>query len=354
MDFQVNRQNLRQCRFEPQPPLVPAQGEALLHIERYAFTANNITYAVFGEAMAYWSFFPAPAGWGRIPVWGYARVAQSRCEGLQEGERVFGYLPMSREVLLRPQRLAATHFSDGSAHRLALPAAYQHYTRLASSGDALHEDLAALWRPLFMTAFLIEDFLADNVHFGAQSVLLSSASSKTALGLAQRIRARGACSVVGLTSTRNLAFCRSTGYYDEVCDYRDLGALPASTPSIFVDMAGNGTLLHDIHHHYRDALRYSCMVGGTHWEQRSTQHGLPGAKPAFFFAPTQYKKRAADWGAGGVESRFEAAWQALRPSVQSWMQVQRGSGNAAIEQLYRQTLEGEVPPQYGHLLGPPT
>ena len=43
-----------------------------LAIVSFALTANNITYAAFGDAMNYWQFFPVPgddgAAWGCIPV----------------------------------------------------------------------------------------------------------------------------------------------------------------------------------------------------------------------------------------------------------------------------------------------
>ena len=80
LDFLVNRQDLRQ--FKLVPATAPAEidllpGQVLLSISMFGFTSNNVTYAAFGEAMQYWAFFPAPEGWGRIPVWGYGDVIRS-------------------------------------------------------------------------------------------------------------------------------------------------------------------------------------------------------------------------------------------------------------------------------------
>jgi len=77
LDFQVQRNDLRTTRLHPLA-LECRLGEILCRIERFALTANNITYGVFGEAMQYWNFFPAPEGWGRIPVWGHAEVVESK------------------------------------------------------------------------------------------------------------------------------------------------------------------------------------------------------------------------------------------------------------------------------------
>jgi hypothetical protein len=36
-----------------------ATGRPGFRVEKFALTANNITYAAFGEAMNYWGFYPA-------------------------------------------------------------------------------------------------------------------------------------------------------------------------------------------------------------------------------------------------------------------------------------------------------
>ena len=42
-----------------------------MRVDRFALTANNITYAVMGNQLKYWSLFPAPSGFGIVPVWGF-------------------------------------------------------------------------------------------------------------------------------------------------------------------------------------------------------------------------------------------------------------------------------------------
>jgi len=353
-DFLVSRSDLRQCRVAEAPRPEPQPGEALLRVDTFALTANNITYAVFGDAMRYWDFFPAPAGWGRIPVWGYATVVRSRHDALPEGERVYGYLPMSTHLVVQPGKVGDASFVDAAPHRAALPGPYQVYTRAAHvpGFGPEFEDVQSILRPLFFTSFLIEDFLADNDLFGATSVVVASASSKTALGVAfqlTRNRPRG-CRVIGLTSPRNVEFCRRVRYYDEVLTYDALASLPAGVPTVYVDMAGDGKLLHAVHDHFRDQLKHSCIVGATHWEDRATQHAMPGPKPQFFFAPTQIQKRRKDWEPGVLEQRLGAAWDALVPSVKPWLEVTHGRGAAAVEKTYREVLEGRSRPEQGHML----
>ena len=352
VDFLVSRADLRQCRFDTPAEAKLEPGQILLGIDKFALTSNNITYAVFGDAMSYWNFFPGPQGWGRVPVWGFADVLQSRHDGVAEGERVYGYLPMSTHLVVQPDRVADGTFMDGVAHRRPLPTPYQRYQNVSRlpGYDKATEDFHPLLVPLYATSFLIDDFLSDNDLFGARSVILSSASSKTAIGVAFLLKRFRRSEVIGLTSKGNLAFCEKLGCYDRVVTYDQIASLDAKTPSVFVDMAGDGKVLHDVHHHFRDALKYSCIVGAAHWENRETQHALPGPKPQFFFAPNQIKKRTQDWGPGGVDQHFAQVWQPFVDFVQPWMKIKHSRGESAVQEIYLRMLEGKVPADEGHML----
>jgi hypothetical protein len=354
-DFLISRANLRDCKFEPSTPMADVKlepGQVLLGVDKFAFTSNNVTYAVFGDAMQYWNFFPGPAGWGRVPVWGYAQVQRSRHDGVAEGERIYGYLPMSTHLVVQPDRVADGTFMDATSYRRPLPSPYQRYQRVASlpGYEPGLEDYQPLLVPLYATSFLIDDFLTDNGLFGARAVVLSSASSKTAMGVAFLLKRARRCEVIGLTSPGNVAFCEKLGCYDRVVPYDQIVSLDAKMPTVFVDMAGEGKVLHAIHHHLRDALKYSCIVGASHWEKRETQHALPGAKPVFFFAPNQIKKRAQDWGPGGVDRHFAEVWRPFVEFVRPWMKVVHSRGETAVQQLYLRMLDGKAPPDEGHML----
>jgi len=356
-DFLVRRDDLHQSAFfDAQDPstIALATGQVLLAVEAFAFTANNITYAVFGDAMRYWSFFPARQGWGSVPVWGFATVARSAHPEIREGERVYGYLPMSTHTVVQADAVTAGSFHDVSPHRRELAAIYNQYLRTAGDPgyDPAREAEQMLFRPLFLTGYLIDDFLGDAGFFGARSVVLSSASSKTAIGLAFCLwkRGREQCEVVGLTSRGNVAFVGGLGCYHRVVAYDDVASLPATTPTVFVDMAGDTGVTSSVHRHLGDALRYSCSVGGTHWENLAFGQEFPGPPPVLFFAPTHVAKRIADWGGAGLQQRTGDAWASFLPRVDRWITVERGSGREPIERVYRDTLEGRADPRRGYIL----
>jgi hypothetical protein len=208
-----------------------------------------------------------------------------------------------------------------------------------------------LFRPLFSTSFLIDDLLAEQGFFGARRVLLASASSKTALALAFLLSRRSGerPGVVGLTSDANRAFVESTGYYDQVIRYDAVDALDA-TPSALVDMAGDVRVRGAVHRRLGDALRYSCMVGATHWEAPRDAKKLPGPAPVVFFAPDRARERAGDWGAAGLEARVEASWQPFVASVSRWIKIERHVGPDAVRAAYLSLLEGRAAPDRGLVL----
>ena len=344
LDFLVARDDLRRHELAEVPVPEPGPGEILLRVDKFGFSANNVTYAALGDAMRYWDFFPAPAGWGRVPVWGYANVERSRHEAIEEGERVFGYLPMSTHAVLRPDRVGESGFADAAPHRAELPGVYQRYSRVRKPED---EDQEALWRPLFMTSFGAADFLAEHELYGARAVAFSSASSKTALGTAFLLSAQA--ELVGLTSARNVDFCRRLGYYDDVVPYDAIDSLSRETPTLFVDFAADERLVADLRRRLGPSLVETCVVGATHWEERGGD-ALGGAGWEFFFLPSWIERRRKDWGPGEFGRRYAAAWSDFLPSARIWLRIVRAQGPAAVQAVYREMLEGRTEPDVGHIL----
>ncbi|KRR28627.1 DUF2855 family protein [Bradyrhizobium retamae] len=357
-DFVVARNDLQQCKTieTPLPDAAALPDETLLvKVTRFAFTANNITYAVLGDRLKYWQLFPAPEGFGNVPVWGFGEVIASKHSGIAVGEILFGYFPMSTHLVIEAADVSKRALRDAAAHRQGVAPVYNAYARV--SGDPAFADrqgaYQALLRPLFMLSFLVDDFLAENEFYGAKSVMLSSASSKTAYGLAHLLHARGnGIKSIGLTSPGNTSFVKSLGCYDEVVTYENVSSLPTNSAVAYVDMTGNTPLRATLHRHFGEQMKYSGIVGLTHRRSSPDElaQALPGAKPQFFFAPDQIRKRAKEWGPGGVDIRFGAAWSGFVPNLERWMKVIENHGPAAVQRTYLDTLNGRVPPDQGLIL----
>lgn len=353
----VRKDKLQETSIRQQADVPLAPGQVRVRIDLFALTSNNITYAAFGEAMRYWDFYPSGAlGWGVIPVWGFGSVVQSDHPGVAVGERLYGYFPMADSVLLAPGRLSVAGFTDTSAHREPLARLYNHYVRCSSDPfySADTEPVQALLRPLFTTAWLIDDFLAESDFFGARVLLLSSASSKTAYATAFALAQRVGIEVAGLTSAANRVFCEGLGCYTRVLTYEQLNQIGApDLPCVFVDFAGNAELRRAVHTR-QTGLRYSASIGGTHITHLGGARDLPGPKPVLFFAPAQAARRHAQWGGPGLEQRLLGGWRAFLSAAtdrqRPWLVVQRHIGAPAVSAAYQAVLAGQGDPRVGHVL----
>ncbi|GIE31118.1 hypothetical protein Ait01nite_041630 [Actinoplanes italicus] len=326
-----------------------AAGEALLRVDRVGLTANNITYAVLGESMRYWRFFPGePRGlgpeWGLPPLWGFAEVAESATPGVEVGQRLYGYLPPAGHLVVRPERVDGTGFRDAAAHRADLPSPYNAYR--STEGDAAYradrEDLLILFRPLFFTSFMLADQVADNDFHGARQLIISSASSKTAYAAAHELHGRGP-RLIGLTSAGNVDFTRSLGCYDEVLTYDDVDTLDPA-PAVYLDLSGAPATRAALRRRFGDLLLRDIAVGLT--------NQVPNAEAAgeVFFAPVQMRKRRQDWGREGLDRRFAEAWHRFATLAEKSLDVQVGSGPSALRQSWLDVLEGRVPPNAGRVV----
>lgn len=355
----INRQNLEKMRLEESPENLDARsGEVVLRLDRFALTTNNITYAVYGEAMNYWDFFPlAASGWGQLPVWGYADVIASDVGEIEPGQRYFGYFPAATHLRVRPGKTSRASFRDDSPHRQPLPEVYNWYQRTDAdpfqSPEA--EPLHAIYRPLFITAFSLADFLADNEFFGARRLLISSASSKTAYATAFCLREADGPEIVGLTSAANHEFVERTGLYHRVLDYPDLEELDAETPTLYVDIAGNPDLTRRVHHHLGDGLVYDCTVGSAQSLEPATEKpDLPGPEPKFFFAPPHIARRYEDWGVAEFNRRAGEAttafYQYITHPERRLLTVTESHGLDSARSIIADMLRGKIDPGEGHVV----
>ncbi|MBV1852640.1 DUF2855 family protein [Catellatospora tritici] len=346
----VDREDLSRVTVSAHPLPDLADGEALLRVDRVGVTANNITYAVLGESFRYWEFFPPAergldARWGLPPVWGFAEVQASTVPGVEPGRRLYGYLPSATHLLVRPDRVDAQGFRDASAHRAELPSPYNVY-RLTTGDqayDAAQEDLLILFRPLFFTSFMLADHLEDNGHYGADVLVVSSASSKTAYAAAYELHGKGP-RLVGLTSPGNVAFTEALGCYDDVLTYDRVDELDPTRATTYLDLSGRPQVRDALRAHLGPRLVQDLAVGLT--------SRTPNAQSAsaVFFAPVQMRKRTQDWGRDGLDARFADAWHRFSAVARDWVDVTVGTGPDALRAAWLDVLGGRAPARTGHVV----
>lgn len=361
-ELRVRRDALRDTAVVRRPRAALAAGEIRVAIERMGLTANNVSYAVSGDAIGYWKYFPVSSDalehWGLVPGWALGDVIESRSETIAVGERLYGFFPMASEVVLSPGEAEADFFMDATAHRQALPALYNQYRRVQAEPAFLHalEDERCLLFPLFMTSWVLADYLRLNEFFGAQQVVIGSASSKTGFGLAKILHddPELSCRVVGMTSPGNAAFVDSLGCCDQIVHYGDEDALDATLPTAWVDMSGDGPLTDRLHHLLGAQMVESCIVGATHWDgERARSRDLPGAKPSFFFAPGHIARRDAEWGIGETWRRASLAGADIARAIQEQLEIERISGAENVADVWRAMLDNRVSAGRGIMIAIP-
>jgi hypothetical protein len=352
--FLVRRDDLTQWTWlHDAPPVAESlrSGQVIVRHARFALTSNNITYAKLGDEIRYWHFFPASEPWGQIPVWGIGEVQHSRHTELIEGERIYGYFPMASHLVITPDRVRPASFIDATPQRAELPATYNEYARIDRDAayDHARADQHLVLRPLFSLSFFLAAYLTEQRLFGARQVIVSSASSKTAMGLAFLLAREHAVELVGLTSESNVPFVTRAGHYARVVSYDAIETLPHDE-AVFIDIAGDAKVLGLVHRHLGDAIRYSGRVGATHWYSDLADQELPGIKPEWFFTPSHILKRRQEWGSQQLRLRLSQAWHAFLADTDRWLRIAHGSGAEAIERTYRDVVGGRLPPEIARTL----
>lgn len=353
--FQINKHDFSDVRIaETETPELGA-GEALLRVERFGLSANNITYAVAGDTLGYWQFFQpigeAAGHMGIMPVWGFAEVEQSNAEGLPVGERLFGYFPPATHLVIRPEGITDAHLFDGAEHRAQLPKGYNIYRRLAAERgyDNTHDDIRMLLYPLFVTSFVIADQLEEFEFYGAKRAIIISASSKTSIGLAQALKGKDV-EVVGLTSPGNRAFVEQLGLYDQTVLYGEIESVLDVSDSVIIDMAGNADVLGRLHTHLGDAMKQTLSVGLTHWEAERRSSDVIKDRTVFFFAPSRIQQRMKDWGAAEFNAKSGRFVLETAQACSAWLDLKTLDGLDGLALAYPAVLDGSAKPEEGLLI----
>ncbi|KDR79940.1 hypothetical protein GALMADRAFT_116466 [Galerina marginata CBS 339.88] len=386
-----------------QRPTECPQNHVLIKVDRFGFSANNVTYQALGEHphFRYFDFHSAPESTdgncsrkthGLIPVWGFGTVIKSTHPKISEGERVYGYLAPTRYLLLpvSPNDVNKTAFYVPRPH---LPADRRPYNQILRCNSDPHytptpvaEDLTMLYRPLFWTSYWCEDWLYSSQYRGGVStILISSASSKTAFCLAylvgKRIR-RGEISpntrIIGLTSKRNMGFTKKLGLYHEVFDYDSFTSVPAFQGNnhqrwLYIDVAGNDDLNKNIFAHfaspYTAKLAAVVALGMTNLSPSSSEvssiewSGNPFdatatvdpsnvASPFWpkveqFFMPEWLEIRRHQIPIQEIFSRQNQAWKELMTDCLGWVELERVYGAENVKEAYGRLAKEGLGPDKG-------
>lgn len=260
------------------------QGEIEVRIDLYALTANTATYSRLSDCpIPYRTYFTSPEAAEVPPTWGIGTVTRSEHPDVAVGQRIFGYVPMATHHTMKVEdkndRLVDVDAAHADMHEW-----YRTYRKLGSR----HPDEARwlnIW-PVFPASFNLARTVVDHPA-NLDCALITSASSKTALGVASMLRTWSEIRTVGLTSSANLKHAQSTGVFDEVFTYEDQAGVEPGSRTALLDLTGNADLLTEVTRSHADNLSCTYLLGYTHPNARVHLPPLSGPEPAVFFTPAR-------------------------------------------------------------------
>lgn len=323
------------------PPLAP--GAVRLRLGGVALTANAITDALVGDMMGYWSFYPADHPWGRVPALGWGDVVESNHPGIAVGARYAGYVTFAGtvDVLATPTPGGFLCDDPGRAH---LQTGYRMFDEITGLTDDEADRLVVVFYML-ATGYLTDLFVADLPDDRPQQLLLTSASSKTAIGIATYASRRDGIQVVGLTSPDNVGFVEALDIYDEVVAYPDAAGV-RDVPSILLDMSGNLPAVAAIHGRLASNLLRSFIVGFTHHISPPADV-VGGPARELLLTPDEYDRRLQEWGYEGMFQRVQDDIFPVLEQSSSWIKIERCVGEAAVADAWCRLFDGDVAPDTG-------
>ena len=257
---------------------------------------------------------------------------------------------MGTHLVMQPGKIRDDQLRDMSPHRAALAAVYNSYARVNGEPqyDASMDNERMLLMPLYATSFCLYDFLVANDYFGATQVIVPSASSKTAIGLAYALNDdENAPPCVGITSGANRERVASLVLYDGVLSYEDLLVIDDEEPAVIVDMSGNGKVLSELHRILGDNMKFTSNVGLTHYDANQMGPDFIRERSAMFFAPGHIQKRAEEWGPGEFQKKAYAFWYSAAQRSRDWLKIEEFQGTDSIPAVFEQVRDARVSPDKG-------
>jgi len=240
-----------------------------------------------------------------------------------------------------------------------------------------------LYRPLFWTSYWCEDWLHTVGSYKLErgvnlSILISSASAKTAFCLAYLVRKRVLSgelknvTIVALTSKRNVKFTQRLGLYDDVYEYGTFDHGKAFQGDnqrrwIYVDVAGNDDLNDRVKAHFASAsvgrIVKNVALGVTNltsgddmkWSHNAFDpHAPVFAEPSnrwptveHFFMPEWLNVRKHQLSIQEIFKRQAEAWAALMKACPKWVEIQRVYGAQEVVSDYVRIAKEGLGPDKG-------
>ena len=255
LQFQIGRP--RNMHFQPMGEDIehlPLAENEVLFVPQSLGANRYITYYSGGYILQDIGTFVDPKGaqntkaFKTAPCWGRCKVYRSNHPQIEEGSTYYGFWPMAAYSVRRVCDVDSTGFI--AYNDLPSFTGPKEWLKLIGMNDT--ENLYALENyEYWKIGITYARELQDMNYFGAQQLVISSASSASGQCIAMSLKELNpSFKVVGLTSQRNYDFVKQFPFFDEVYAYEDVTSSPNTDKSLYFDALGWESVTKDVFDHF--------------------------------------------------------------------------------------------------------
>lgn len=338
----------------------------LLRIDKFAFSQMPLGYLMKGYTRtfsAYHDFFKYPEdGIYRSACWGYCTVLESLHPKVPVGTRLYGLVPPCQYHIQKVMRaIPASKNGDPPLVEFDMDRMpynlrrFQEYEVLQDGAhqDTEMEDWIIATKEIYTMAFYMdEQLLVDTGQIN--SVIISCASSKTAMALAYCLRMRGGVSieremscVVGLTSKEHLEFVKSTDLYHEVYTYDDLDNIPNDKTIVYMDFKCDGAIRQALTLRMGTNLMYNMVLGPAVFQKKMKDQLFEKRAREILFDESSWRERrrmVAEVTKTGRNEKLKYSYKAFVERMQKLMKLKHVSEPESLRKMYDAIYSNQASP----------
>lgn len=336
-------------------------GKVLLRVDKFAFSQMTLGYLLKGFTRtfnAYHNFYNyGEDGTYRSACWGYATVMESQHPKVPVGTRLFGLVPAAKYTVelvggcipkskngMDPAVVEIT--MEGVPYNMRRFQEMEIVEESAANQEPQWEDWRCVLKEIYTMAFYMDENLLVDTGM-INSVIISCASSKTAMALAFCLRMREMRYVVGLTSKEHLEFVKSTDLYHEVFTYDDVAQLPQDHTIVYMDFKCDGELRQNITLRMGTNLMYNMVLGPAVFQRRMKDQVFEKRAREMLFDESSWRERrkmVAEVTKTGRNEKLRYSFKTFVERMKRHVKLRHFSGAESLTKMYDRVYSNSALP----------
>merc|ERR1711920_880896 len=212
--------------------------------------------------------------------------------------------------------------------------------------DPLWDDWKMVFKEIYTMAFYMDENLLVETGM-INSVIISCASSKTAMALAYCLRMREMRFVYGLTSAEHLDFCKSTDLYHEVYTYDQINEMATNHTVVYMDFKCDGEVRQNITLRMGTNLMYSMTLGPAVFQKRMKDQLFEKRAREVLFDESSWRERrrmVAEVTKTGRNEKLKYSFKSFIERMKKHVKLQQVCGVKAFQDMYEAVYSNQASP----------